>query len=321
MWNAITDVPGIKVGQVTDPIGLTGVTAIIAEGGAICASDVRGSNPGTIHTDAMDPLMANRTVHGVCLTGGSLFGLQSTFGIMRWLEENGFGVETRAAKIPVVPGAVVYDLGVGSAKARPTPEDGYRAASLAVRGPVEQGNVGAGTGTTTGKYDHGTPIKGGTGTASVTLPGGIVVGAITILNAVGDVVHPKTGKLYAVHGGYDSVDPVVSIGNGLVRRENENTTLAVVATNARIDKTQLRKVAQVAHNALARAIRPIHTMRDGDTVFALGVFEGAVDPPGDWWGEQTDIIAAAAEDALLRAIINAVLHAKPIPGFPAFSEK
>jgi L-aminopeptidase/D-esterase-like protein len=318
MWNAITDVPGIKVGQVTDLNGLTGVTAVLAEGGATCACDIRGSNPATIHTDAMDPLMVNQIVHAVSLSGGSVWGLRPSFGIMRYLEEQEIGVDTRAARIPVVTGAVIYDLGVGDAKARPDLEEGYQAAKRAVRGPVSQGNVGAGTGATTGKGVNGIPFKGGTGTASVSLPGGVVVGAIAIVNAVGDVVHPATGQLYATHGGFDSVDPMTRLGTNMVRMEKENTTLAVVATNARLDKTQLRKVAQVAHNALARAIRPIHTMRDGDSVFALSVREGAVEPPGEWWGEHCDIIAMAAEDALVRAIVNGLLHAESILGYPAF---
>jgi L-aminopeptidase/D-esterase-like protein len=323
MHNAITDVPGIKVGQVSYTTQLTGVTAILVERGATCAADVRGSNPGTLHIDAMDPLMANRAVQAVCLAGGSLWGLAAAFGVMRYLEERGLGVETRAARIPVVPGAVVYDLGVGDPRARPSPEDGYTAARSARTDPPEQGNVGAGTGATTGKGTHGTPLKGGVGTASLALPGDVIVGALTVVNAVGDVVHPSTGELFATHGGFHAVPAIPELGTGLrdsPTLQGENTTLAVVATNARLDKTQLRKVAQVAHNALARAIRPIHTMRDGDTIFALAVHEGAVAAPGFWWGEAVDIVATAAEDALLQALVAAVLHAESIPGFPSYRD-
>ncbi len=323
MHDAITDVPGIQVGQVTHNSGITGVTVILAEQGATCAADVRGSNPGTLHTDAMDPLMANRSVQAVCLAGGSLWGLAAAFGVMRYLEERGLGVETRAARIPVVPGAVVYDLAVGEPKARPAPEDGYRAALKARPGPVDQGNTGAGAGATTGKGTLGIPIKGGTGTASLALPGGVIVGALAVVNSVGDVVHPVTGQLYATHGGFASVPPIPELGTGLRRSrsfEGENTTLGVVATNARLDKTQLRKVAQVAHNALARAIRPVHTMRDGDTIFAMAVHDAAQEAPGSWWGEAVDIVATAAEDALLRAIVSAILHAESIPGFPSYKD-
>ncbi|MBI2972418.1 MAG: P1 family peptidase [Armatimonadetes bacterium] len=323
MHNAITDVPSIKVGQVAHTSGMTGVTVILVEQGAICAADVRGSNPGTLHTDAMDPLMANRSVQAVCFAGGSLWGLAAAFGVMRYLEERGLGVETRAARIPVVPAAVVYDLTVGDPKARPSPEEGYRAARTACPGPVRQGNVGAGTGATTGKGTRGIPLKAGVGTASVALPGGVVVGALAVVNSVGDVVHPSTGELYATHGGFDSVPPLPELGTGLggsPSLEGENTTLGVVATNARLDKTQLRKVAQVAHNALARAIRPIHTTRDGDTIFALAVQEGAAKAPGIWWGEAVDIVATAAEDALLRAVVAALLHAESVPGFPSYKD-
>lgn len=323
MHNAITDVPSIKVGQVAHTSGMTGVTVILVEQGAICAADVRGSNPGTLHTDAMDPLMANRSVQAVCLAGGSLWGLAAAFGVMRYLEERGLGVETRAARLPVVPAAVVYDLAVGDPKARPSPEDGYSAAQIARPGPVDQGNAGCGTGATTGKGILGIPLKGGVGTASVALPGGVIVGALAVVNSVGDVVHPITGELYATHGGFDSVPPMPELGTGLrdsPSLEGENTTLGVVATNARLDKTQLRKVAQVAHNALARAIRPIHTTRDGDTIFALAVQEGAAKAPGIWWGEAIDIVATAAEDALLRAVVAALLHAQSVPGFPSYKD-
>jgi L-aminopeptidase/D-esterase-like protein len=271
----------------------------------------------------MDPLMANRSVQAVCLAGGSLWGLAAAFGVMRYLEEHGLGVETRAARIPVVPAAVVYDSTAGDPKARPSPDDGYRAALTAGSGPVRQGNVGAGTGATTGKGTRGIPIKGGVGTASVALPGGVIVGALAVVNSVGDVVHPSTGELYATHGGFDSVPPLHELGTGLggsPSLEGENTTLGVIATNAHLDKTQLRKVAQVSHNAFARAIRPIHTMRDGDTIFALAVQEGAVKAPGVWWGETVDIMATAAEDALLRALVAALLHAESVPGFPSYRD-
>ena len=323
MNDSLTDVPGIKVGHVTDTRGMTGVTAILTEGGAICSADVRGSNPGTFNVAPMDPLMANRTVYGVSLSGGSLWGLSAGFGIMRYLEEKDIGVETRAAKIPTVTGAVIYDLGVGDSKARPTPDDGYRAAQAAHSGPVEQGNVGAGTGASSGKFPGTTPLKGGVGSASLALPGGIIVGALAVVNAVGTLVHPTTGQLYATHGGFDSVPLIPAVGTSMAdapSRQGENTTLGVVATNARLDKTQLRKIAQMAHNAFARAIRPIHTMRDGDCIFTLGVLNGAVEAPGAWWGEETDIIGVAAEDALVRAVMNAMLHAKSVPNFPAYDD-
>lgn len=323
MHDSLTDVPGIKVGHITDARGMTGVSAILTEGGAICSADVRGSNPGTFNVDPMDPLMVNRTVYGVSLSGGSLWGLSAGLGIMRYLEEKDIGVETRAAKIPTVTGAVIYDLGVGDSKARPTADDGYRAAQAAHSGPVEQGNIGAGTGASSGKFPGATPLKGGVGSASLSLPGGVIVGALAVVNAVGNLVHPTTGEFYATHGGFDTVPPIPEIGTSMAgspSREGENTTLGIIATNARMDKTQLRKIAQMAHNAFARSIRPIHTMRDGDCIFTLGVLEGAVEAPGVWWGEATDIIGVAAEDAMVRAVMKAMLHATSIPGFPSYNE-
>jgi L-aminopeptidase/D-esterase-like protein len=324
MQDSLTEVPGTEVGHVTDDRGMTGVTAIIMKGGAICSADVRGSNPGTFNIGLTDPLMANRAVYGICLSGGSLWGLAANLGVMRYLEERGIGVETRVARVPTVAGAVIYDLGVGDAEARPTAEDGYRAALAAHSSPVEQGNVGAGTGASCGKFSGAAPFKAGLGSASVSLPGGVVVGALAVVNAVGTLVHPTTGRYFATDGGFDSVPPIPDMGTaraGQPSGQGENTTLGVIATNARLDKTQLRKVAQMAHNAFARAIRPVHTMRDGDCVFALSVLEEGVEPPGTWWGEEADIIGVGAEDALLRALMNAALHAGSIPGFPSYAER
>jgi L-aminopeptidase/D-esterase-like protein len=323
MQDSLTDVPGVEVGHVTDPRGMTGVTAILTRRGAVCAADVRGSNPGTFNIGPTDPLMANREFYGVCLSGGSLWGLATNLGVMRYLEEEAIGVETRIARIPTVAGAVIYDLGVGDPRARPSAEDGYLAARAANSGPVEQGNVGAGTGASCGKFTGAAPAKTGIGSASISLPGGVFVGSLAVLNAVGTLVNPATGKFYATHGGFDAVPAIPDMGTllaGASSGQAENTTLGLVATNARLDKTQLRKVAQMAHNAFARAIRPVHTMRDGDCIFALSVNEGAVEASGSWWGEQVDIVGVAAEDALLRAVLKAALHAQSIPGFPSYAE-
>jgi L-aminopeptidase/D-esterase-like protein len=315
---AITDVRGIKVGHVSRTERLTGCTVILAEAGAVGGVDVRGSAPGTIETDLLNPVNLVQHVHAVFLAGGSAFGLEVATGVRKYLYERKIGFETRAGKVPIVPGAILFDLGVGNRPdIWPTADCGYRAATAAVSGPVEEGNVGAGAGATIGKTGGGGAMKGGLGTASISVPAGaetLVVGAIVAVNAVGDVIDPRNGTLVA---GVRTPD-----GNGLADartllrsgapptiRPGQNTTIGVIATNARLTKMQATKVAQMAHDGYARAIYPAHTMGDGDAIFALAT--GEIDN-GD-----VSRIGSLAADAMVEAILRGVQQARGIPGYPA----
>jgi L-aminopeptidase/D-esterase-like protein len=322
--NAITDIPGVKVGHVTDDVALTGVTVVLVEGSAVGGLCVSGGAPGTFTTHGMEPLGGNEIVHAIVLTGGSNFGLASVHGAMRWLDERGIGLALRGGRVPIVPAAVIYDLAVGDGRVRPTEEWGYRAAAAASDGPVTQGNVGAGTGATAGKWEGGLRTKGGLGTASLDLGDGLVVGAIAVVNPRGDLLHPATRRLYAVHGGFDT-----ATGERARERESEgarergageNTTIAVVATNARLTKLQLTRVARMADDGLARAIRPVHTTGDGDLIFALSVPAEACELFPTSPNAASDLIGAAAADVMVQAILNAARAATGIPGFPAVSD-
>lgn len=326
LHDAITDVPGVTVGHYTHqaPNVWRGVTVIFpGEQGGLCAADVRGGNPVTMGDSTFNPLTIDTTCHAIVLTGGSFFGLASVTGAVNYLFERGRGVPTRAGPVPLVPAAVIFDLPVGDARVHPTGEWGYKAAEAAKGGAVEQGNVGAGTGGTMGKGPGGTRLKGGLGTASLALPDGVVVGAVVVLNALGDVVHPFTGELYARAGGFDRVPAHQSFAPP--RREPpqpiENTTLVAVATNARLSKAQLTKVAGLAHDGLARAIRPIHTMLDGDTVFVVSVGgDERVALETSFPGQEVDVIGSAAADVVVRAVIKGVEAAASIPDWPSYSE-
>ncbi len=298
---------------------------------AVAAAAVLGGAPGTFGTEALHVLQNNQEVHALVLTGGSVFGLASVLGVMGYLEEHRVGLHTRALPVPIVAGAVLYDLAVGSASLRPNAEMGYSAAAAATHEPVECGNVGPGTGATTGKWRGGLRLKGGLGSASLSLPGGIVVGALVAVNAIGDLVNPDTRQFYATHGGFEHsrletlagwdgpggfMQPPTAPGSYL-----ENTTIGVIATNALLDKTQLARVAAQAHHGLVRAIRPVHTSGDGDTLFAVSVGGASrVDLHGAVTGIYSDVIGAAAADAVTRALLRAMLAARSIPGFPAYSE-
>jgi L-aminopeptidase/D-esterase-like protein len=315
--NGITNVPGIKVGQVTRTERLTGCTVVLVEAGAVAGVDVRGSAPGTIETDLLDPVNLVQQVHAVFLSGGSAFGLEVATGVRKFLYERKIGFETKSAKVPIVPGAILYDLGVGNRPdIWPTAECGYRAASEAIGGAVAEGNVGAGAGATVGKTGGGGPMKGGLGTASISIPGGsgtLIVGAIVAVNAVGDVIDPSNGTVVAgvrTSDGKGLADArrVFRTGSAPIR-PGQNTTIGVVATNARLTKVQATKVAQMAHDGLARALYPAHTMGDGDAIFALA--PGAVDSP------DVSRIGALAADAMAQAIVRAAQQATSIPGYPA----
>lgn len=315
MAGSICDVPGVLVGHATDAEGLTGCTAILFERPAVVGVDVRGSSPGTRETDRLSPTGTVRKTHGLLLTGGSAFGLAAADGVVRFLEERGVGLDVGVARIPLVSAAVLFDLVIGSPDARPDAEMGYAAAKAAANGNVEQGSVGAGTGATVGKVlGMERAMKGGLGSASVRLEGGLVVAALAAVNAFGDVRDPASGKVLAGPRLDDGTlgDTVELLPEAASRmRWGENTTLGVIATNARLSKTQTTKVARMGHDGLARAIHPVHTTVDGDVIFAASV--GEVDAA-------TDVVGAWGARVMTEAILEAVRAAEGIPGIPSVSD-
>jgi L-aminopeptidase/D-esterase-like protein len=323
--NAITDVPGIEVGQAQDDEALTGCTVVLCRKGAVGGVDVRGGAPGTRETDLLNPINLVDKVHAVVLAGGSAFGLDAASGVMKYLAEQkiGFGVGTM--RVPIVPAAILFDLGLGKSTRHPDPEMGYAAATAANSGPVAEGNAGAGMGATVGKiFGMAGAMKSGLGTASLEIGGGVIVGAIVAVNAFGDVLDPDTGQIIA--GARPAKLGPVKLGGGeqfantmevmksftgrtiLSLATKSNTVIAVVATNAKFDKAQATKVAQMAHDGLARAIRPAHTMLDGDTIFALATGQKKAD---------VSIVGAYAAEALAQAIMRAVRAAEAAGGLPA----
>lgn len=325
---AITDVPGIRVGHAQDDEALTGCTVVLCEAGAVGGVDQRGGAPGTRETDLMRTSHLVQRVHAVLLAGGSAFGLEAATGVVRYLEEHKVGFNVRVARVPIVPAAILFDLDVGKAGVRPDAEMGYRAclnASDGSAGPPAEGNAGAGTGASVGKIlGLGQAMKGGLGTASIDVGNGLVVGAIVAVNAFGDVVDPDSGEIVAGARRAD-VGPL-SIGapgyfadtlhvmRSLVGRttlaiaRRDHTVIGVVATNARLNKEETNKVAQMAHDGLARAVRPAHTMLDGDTLFALATGKRRAD---------VNIVGAFAAEAVARAILRAVRAARPVAGLPS----
>jgi L-aminopeptidase/D-esterase-like protein len=323
--NAITDVPGIEVGQSQDDEALTGCTVILCRKGAVGGVDVRGSAPGTRETDLLDPINLVNKVHAVVLAGGSAFGLDAASGVMKYLAEQNIGYGLGANRVPIVPAAILFDLGLGKSDRHPDPDMGYAAVLAANAGPVAEGNTGAGTGATVGKiFGMAGAMKSGLGTASIEIGGGVIVGAIAAVNAFGDVLDPASGDIIA--GARPAkLGPVKLGGKGPFANTMEvmksfpgrtilnlatgsNTVIAVVATNARFDKSQTTKIAQMAQDGLARTIRPAHTMLDGDTIFALATGRRKAD---------VSIVGAFAADALAQAILRAVRAAKPAGGLPA----
>jgi L-aminopeptidase/D-esterase-like protein len=314
---ALTDVPGVTVGHFTDARRPTGCTAVLTEEGAVCGVDVRGGAPGTRETALLDPVNTVSVVHGLVLAGGSAFGLDAASGVVRLLEERGRGFAVGAARVPIVPAAILFDLAVGDGRIRPDAAAGYAAARAAAGGPVAEGNVGAGAGATVGKlWGLERAMKGGLGTASLRLPGGLVVAALAAVNAVGDVLDPADGRLLA---GARSADGTALRGSmrSLLAGEvpasvlGGNTTLAVVATNASLTKAQATRVATMAHDGLARAIQPVHTPWDGDTVFALTLGRTAASEL---------LVGALAAEVTARAIVRAVRLAKALPNLPSAAD-
>lgn len=313
----LTAVDGIKVGHFTLSQRPTGCTVILTEKGAVGGVDVRGAAPGTRETDLLDPVNTVSVVHGIVLSGGSAFGLDAATGTMRYLEEKGVGFDVGVAKVPIVPSAILFDLGVGDARIRPNAECGYKAAQAATNAPVQEGSIGAGAGATVGKLmGAARAMKGGVGSASITLPDGLTVAALVAVNAVGDVIDPATGAVIAGVRNADGktfADARRLVRSGALQRPaaiGRNTTIGVVATNARLTKAQATKIAQMAHDGLARAISPVHTMSDGDTMFSLAT--GTLNQAPDML-----TIGALAADVVAEAIVRAVKQATGVPNYPA----
>jgi L-aminopeptidase/D-esterase-like protein len=315
----LTAVPGVKVGHHTIAERPTGCTVILVEGGATAGVDVRGAAPASAETDLLKPVNLVQQVYAISLSGGSAFGLDSRSGVMRYLDEKNIGFKAYGSiNVPIVPAASLIDLNVGNnPKIRPTAECGYRAAQAASTAPVTEGNVGAGTGATVGKSaGSGRAMKGGIGSAAIRMPDGLIVAALVAVNAAGDVIDPATGKVVAgvrTADGKSLADARTLLMSGALRqpaRLGENTTLGVVATNATLTKTQVTKVAEMAHDGFARAIYPSHTMGDGDTIFALAT--GQQSAPAD-----VSRVGALAAQAVADAIVRAARQATGIPGYPA----
>ena len=315
MYNNLLDVKGLKVGQIEDIDGLTGCTVVICEEGAVCGVDVRGGGPGTRETDLLNPINMIQKVHAVVLSGGSAFGLESTCGVSRYLEEHNIGFDVGVANVPIVVGAVLFDLAIGNPKARPDIDMGYRACELASDTVLNQGNFGAGCGATVGKI-RGIEyaMKGGIGSHSIKLPNGLVVSALVAVNAFGDVY--ENGKVIA--GTMD--DEKKNILNSYELMKNgfnkgvfsiDNTTIGIVATNAKLDKAQCKKVSQMSHNGYAKAIFPIHTPHDGDTIFTISTGEIEAD---------ITLLGSLATEAVEKSIINAIKKADSIGKITSYKD-
>jgi L-aminopeptidase/D-esterase-like protein len=291
----ITDIPGVLAGHYTDAENKTGCTVIILPDGGVVGVDVRGSAPGTRETDLCRPMNAVQKANALLLSGGSAFGLAAADGVMRWLEERGMGFDAGEAFVPIVPAAVLYDLGVGSAQVRPDAQAGYAACESAGETPLKQGPFGAGTGATVGKVagvEFAAP--GGFGAAAMALPGGVVVAACFAVNALGDIYNHETGKRVAGMRGGRVTDVLMQAG--AEDMSGKNTTIGVIGTNAALTKEQANKLAAMGQDGVAMCVRPAHTMFDGDTVFAFSM--------GEKECSLHAVLAAGAEVAA-RAIINA----------------
>ena len=311
----LTAVPGIKVGHHTLTERPTGCTVILTEGGATAGVDVRGAAPATRETDLLDPVNSVQQVHAIVLSGGSAFGLDAASGVMRYLEERKIGFPFGSARVPIVPAASLFDLGVGNPLVRPGTDCGYQAARSATTGPVVEGSVGAGAGATAGKAaGMARAMKTGVGSTALTLPDGVIIAAFVVVNAFGDVIDPATGQLVAgvrTADGRSLADARKLLRSGaLLPTSANNTTLGVVATNVHLSKTDAKRVAEMAHDGYARAIAPVHTPVDGDTIFALAT--GAHADSAD-----VGVIGALAAEAMGDAIVRAATEATGLPDIPA----
>jgi L-aminopeptidase/D-esterase-like protein len=318
----LTAVDGLKVGSYTLPGGTTGCTVILVDGaGATGGVSQRGGAPGTRETDLLSPLNMVDKVNAIVLSGGSAFGLDAATGTVKWLEEHNIGWDVGIAKVPIVPAAILFDLPIGNnAKNHPGADCGYKAVEAATTSPVAMGTVGAGSGATVGKMAGPKGMmKGGLGSAAIRMPNGLVVGAIVAVNAVGDILDPDTGKIVAGARGPDGAfaDARTLLRSGaLMQRPGasprvvENTTIGLVATNAKLTKAQAGRVALMGDDGYARAIYPSHTMADGDTVFSLAT--------GTWDGDaDVSLVGALAADVMSKALVQAVTQATGLPNIPA----
>jgi L-aminopeptidase/D-esterase-like protein len=318
---SIVDVGGIHVGQHTDTRRPTGCTVVIFERGAVAGVDVRGSAPGTRETDLLNPINTVERVNAIVLAGGSAFGLDAASGVMRYLEENRMGYRVGASIVPIVPAAILFDLNVGDGRIRPDEQTGYAACQAASSAAPKEGNVGAGAGATVGKlFGFSNAMKSGIGSASLRIgEAGLVVAAIVAVNAVGDVRHKETGRILAgarSSEGQGFLNSIAQIMQGVTLPHHSgggNTTIGIVATNAVLTKSEASKVAQMAHDGLARTINPVHTTADGDTIFAAAT--GASNERAD-----VTTIGAIGAEVMARAVNRAVLTAWSIPGLPAYRD-
>ncbi|ADK83594.1 peptidase S58 DmpA [Desulfarculus baarsii DSM 2075] len=323
--NAITDVAGLLVGHHHDLSAASGVSVVICPQGAVGGVDVRGSAPGTRETDLLQPENLVRVVNAVALCGGSVYGLAAADGVVRWLAEKGWGFPLEGGQVaPIVPAAALYDLGRGASFVPPTGADWGRAACQAAGdGPVAMGAVGAGCGAMSGG------IKGGLGTASAVLASGLTVGALVAVNSLGGVIDPASGRPWEIGRELDGeFGPqgrrAVQLPQAPPGQPGQNTTIGVVATDAAIDKAQAKKLAQMAQDGLARAIRPAHTMYDGDTIFCLGTGQKELPRQEGFFASPQALaiteLGQAMADCLARAIVQAVLRAQPLAGMVAFAQ-
>ena len=314
----LTDIPGIRVGHVSDFEGLTGCTAILCEQGAVGGVDIRGSASGTAEVDTLSPGHVADQVHAILFAGGSAFGLEAAAGVRRFLASRKVGYAFGGEHVPIVPGAVLFDLALGKPNIHPNVAMGEAAAASATADAVKEGCVGAGTGATFGKlFGMQQAMKGGIGTYTVTLPGGVLVSALVAVNALGDIRDPATGTLIAgarvAAGSRELADTEREMKRGVpisVLSAPRNTTLAVVATNARLNKVQANKLAQFASLGMARTIYPVNTMADGDVVFALSLGALTAD---------INMLGVAAAEALAQAILRAAKLSKSLGGIPGLA--
>lgn len=320
--NTLTDIPGLLVGHAQDSTALTGCTVILCPQGTVGGVDQRGGAPGTRETDLLHPMHLVTEVHGVLLTGGSAFGLDAASGVMRWLEEQQVGFDTGISRVPIVPAAVIFDLGLGDPQVRPDATMGYRACQQASAAPVTVGNVGAGTGATVGKaLGMSQATKSGLGCATEQAGDWLLVSAIMVVNVLGEIVNPGTGKIMAgvrspqPEGTQTAFIPTLEVLKRFASQPmptaaagSTNTAVGLVATNARLSKEDTNKVAQMAQDGIARAVRPAHTMLDGDTIFALSTGTQPAD---------VSLVGALAAEAVAGAILNAVNSAAAAGGLPA----
>ena len=318
MDGAITDVSGIRVGHFSHFEALTGCTVILCESGALAVADMWGTATGTRQMDALSPGHLVDRIDGLCLSGGSAFGLDAAGGVMKFLEEGGKGFDVSITKVPIVPAAVIFDLGIGNHRVRPDAEMGYKACLNARGDLVEEGSVGAGTGATVGKlFGIKRGMKGGIGTASMKSKSGATVGALVVVNAFGDVIDPYSGRILAGARASEKsrglVDSAKRIMEGVVRKGFGflNTTLAIVATDVRLRKEDLKKVARLAHSGLAKTICPLHTTFDGDIIFVLSLGEREAD---------VNTVGILAEVALIHAVMRSVQRADGLGAIPAFKD-